>query len=356
MHENDAKEAGRKRTVSRIIDANVNRAAEGLRVIEEIARFEKGDERLVRELKEMRHAIRRLPALFDVRPEECRDSDRDVGGRFSTGSEGTRTGFEGIARANFHRAEEGLRAIEEFGKLLRPDSSARVKDLRFRLYTLETALLGAMGGRSGMPAAPFLYTFVDRSLVAAADVGRVAQELVTGGSGMIQYRAKGLGRASMLADLGAVIAAAAPVGIPVIVNDDPSLAAESGADGVHLGPGDPPVAGARELLGPSRIIGVSIRSLDALAAVPAGLVDYLAVGSVFPTGTKADAVVTGIGLIEEVRSRTRLPVVAIGGITAGNAARVLEAGADGLAVISAVLRGDIAKNCFTLMKIVATSR
>lgn len=345
--------SGHERVIRRIIDANVNRTAEGLRVVEELARFEVEDEALLRALKEIRHAVRRLPALFDIRPGECRDSDLDVGGRFSTASEGMRTGFEGIARANLHRAEEGLRAVEEFGKLIRPGSSERVKDLRFRLYGIETALLGSGRGASGLPPSPFLYTFVDRGFVSAKDVGRTAAELAAGGSGMIQYRAKGIARDEMLADLAAVLEAVRPAGVPVIVNDDPGLAAEAGADGVHLGPGDPPVGEAREILGPSRIIGVSVRSLDAFVEVPAHLVDYIAVGSVYPTGTKPDAVVTGLDLLRTVRSRTRLPIVAIGGITPANAAAVIEAGADGLAMISAVLEGDVPKNCFTFMKIIA---
>lgn len=356
MGPGEAEAIRRERVIGRIIDANVNRTAEGLRVVEELARFEAGDERLLRELKDLRHAVRRLSALLGLRPGEYRDSAGDVGGGFCTPSEGARSGFEGIARANFHRAEEGLRVIEEFGKLLRPGSADRVKELRFRLYGLENAVLGLRGGRAGMPAPPFLYTVVDRGFVGPGEAGRAAVELAAGGSGMIQYRAKGIPRGEMLADIEAVITAAIPAQIPVIVNDDPELAVEAGADGVHLGPGDPAPERAREILGPSRIIGVSVRSLDALAGIPLGSIDYVAVGSIFPTATKADAVVTGLGLLREVRARTRLPIVAIGGITPGNAAEVLEAGADGIAVISAVLRGDLGKNCFTLMRIIARSQ
>lgn len=339
--------------VRRIIDANVNRCAEGLRVIEEIARFSSGDAGSSRALKELRHAVRRLGILFGVQPADCRDGAGDVGGRFSTAAEKRRLDFEGVARANFHRAEEALRVIEEFGKLLRPDAAGRVKALRFRLYDLETQVLGDKGRPAGMPTAPFLYTFVDRGLVGADRVAAVTRELLEGGSGMLQYRAKGLSRNEMRRDLAAMLPAAASAGVPVIVNDDPELAAETGADGVHLGARDPEPLRARELLGPTRIIGVSIGSSGALQGLAQELIDYIAVGAIFPTQTKEDAVVAGLSLVSEVKSRTSLPVVAIGGIDADNAERVIAAGADGLAVISAVLRGDIRKNCFTLREIIA---
>jgi thiamine-phosphate pyrophosphorylase len=252
--------------------------------------------------------------------------------------------------------EEGLRVIEEFGKLISPDGARRAKSLRFTVYGLEKALLGSGRAVTPMPPAPFLYTFVDRSLVPAEAVASTVSALVEGGSGMIQYRAKDLPLSEMRKDLAAAIPAARAGGVPIIVNDEPGLAAETGADGVHLGAADAGPARAREMLGPGRIIGLSVDSAEDIRKAPLDLLDYVALGAVFETGTKADAVVAGLEALAGARGSTDLPLVAIGGIDALNARSVLDAGADGLAVISAVLRGDPAKNCFTFRRIIDRKR
>jgi thiamine-phosphate pyrophosphorylase len=338
--------------IMRIIDANINRCAEGTRVIEEIARFAAEDESLTREVKELRHEIRSLSVLFPDDTVRYRDSSGDVGGRFSIPSEGRRESLSGTARANFLRVEEGLRVIEEFAKLGYPGASERAKKLRFRVYGLEKVFLagGPAGGR--LPAPPFLYTFIDRSIVPQAEVAATAAALAQGGSGMIQYRAKDMSVSEMRRDLAAAIPLAESAGIPLIVNDLPELAAETGAAGVHLGSSDVSASEARDLLGPSRIIGLSVRTPEEIAGAPAKVLDYIAVGAVFPTSTKGDAIVTGLEMVSTAKRSTSLPVVAIGGITPGNAGSVLDAGADGLAVISAVLDGDTVKNCFTFREII----
>jgi thiamine-phosphate diphosphorylase len=173
---------------------------------------------------------------------------------------------------------------------------------------------------------------------------------------MIQYRAKDISVREMRRDLASAIPVAEKVGIPLIVNDLPELAVETGAGGVHLGSSDADPSAAREMLGPARIIGLSVRTPGEIASAPLELLDYIAVGAVFPTFTKADAVVTGLDLVSSARRSTSLPVIAIGGIRAENARSVLDAGADGLAVISAVLRGDTLKNCFTFSEIIDKKR
>lgn len=122
-----------------------------------------------------------------------------------------------------------------------------------------------------------------------------------------------------------------------IVNDDPHLALDCQADGVHLGQQDMGVAEARALLGPGRIIGTSNRTLQqALASQQSGA-DYIAVGSVFPTDSKHDAVHIGLDTLREIRRAVKLPLVAIGGIDRDRTGEVIEAGADAVALISAVM-------------------
>jgi len=125
-------------------------------------------------------------------------------------------------------------------------------------------------------------------------------------------------------------------GATFIVNDRLDLALALGADGVHLGQDDLPPAAARPLLRPGMILGLSTHSLEQARAAQAAGADYVAVGSMFPTGTKPDFQLVGPELIGKLRGEIGVPLIGIGGITHDNVAQVIRAGADGVAVISAV--------------------
>jgi thiamine-phosphate pyrophosphorylase len=165
---------------------------------------------------------------------------------------------------------------------------------------------------------------------------RGVEAALAGGARTVQYRNKHADSALARAQAAALAQVHAARGGLYIVNDDPVLAAAVDADGVHLGEDDGAVAAARALVGPERIIGVSCYNRFDLAegAVQAGA-DYVAFGSFYPSTVKPDARHADISLLERARS-LRVPVVAIGGITADNAAVLFEAGADAVAVISAV--------------------
>jgi thiamine-phosphate pyrophosphorylase len=122
----------------------------------------------------------------------------------------------------------------------------------------------------------------------------------------------------------------------LLVNDRIDIAVAARADGVHVGQEDLPVELARRLLGDDALVGLSITNADQLAVRDAAEADYLGVGAVFPTGSKGDATLTGLPLLAAARAATQAPIVAIGGIDAGNAALAIAAGADSVAVISAI--------------------
>jgi len=340
--------------ILRIIDANVNRCAEGIRVIEELARFSMSHGPLVEELKEIRHTVRRLAGEIPGFPLEHRDSSRDVGKDSATPSEAHRGSLADITRANFARAEEALRVLEEFGKLIDPGKARAFKELRFRLYAIEKTHFLVPSERVAMPRAPFLYAILDRGIVSSADVPSTAACLVAGGVDMVQYRAKGVSAAERRLDLVAVLAAAIETMIPVIVNDDCELACEMGASGVHVGSTDCPPGEARRMLGPGRIVGLSVHSEEELDRAPLEALDYLAVGAIYPSPTKPEAAVKGLEFLRLARSRVSIPIVAIGGIGPSNLSEVFDAGADGAAVVSSILGGDVRKNCFTLRQIIDT--
>lgn len=159
---------------------------------------------------------------------------------------------------------------------------------------------------------------------------------IAGGASAIQYRNKAADRPSRRAQAAALARVHAVHGALLIVNDDADLAAAVDADGVHIGEEDMSIAAARELVGPDRLVGVSCYDdfARARAAVAAGA-DYVAFGSFFPSSVKPDARKANVDLLTQARS-LGVPVVAIGGIDAGNAAGLARAGADAVAVITAV--------------------
>ena len=177
MHRLDS---GERDVVLRILDANANRCAEGLRVIEEIARFAVEDRPLLLRIKEIRHAARKGMHAFTSAPYRFRDSDEDVGRRCTTESELVRGSMESVARANFARAEEALRVIEEFGKLIDSRAAEEFKALRFELYTLEGTFFEETRARAKLPVSPFLYAILDRASVKAVDLRAAAASLLEG--------------------------------------------------------------------------------------------------------------------------------------------------------------------------------
>ncbi len=127
-----------------------------------------------------------------------------------------------------------------------------------------------------------------------------------------------------------------PLGVPLIINDRVDVALAVGADGVHVGQDDMDATKVRELIGPGKLLGLSVSTQEALDAADLAACDYLGIGACFPTNSKDDAANMGMRSFAELTSQARLPVVGIGGISLENADQVISAGADGVAVISAI--------------------
>jgi hydroxymethylpyrimidine kinase/phosphomethylpyrimidine kinase/thiamine-phosphate diphosphorylase len=173
--------------------------------------------------------------------------------------------------------------------------------------------------------------------------GRLAervQQALRGGVRVVQYRDKNRPAEQQVVvarELGQMCRQAGAV---FLVNDSPQLALASEADGVHLGQGDGSVGNARSILGHGRIIGISTRTVDqALRAQNEGA-DYIGLGAIYPTGSKSDAELVGLERLRQVRQAVTLPIIAIGGIDRDNAGAAIDAGADAVAVISAVMAAD----------------
>ncbi len=183
---------------------------------------------------------------------------------------------------------------------------------------------------------PKLYAITDTELSNCSHV-EIVERLLAGGARLIQLRDKEASAKEMFEAAEACIKLTRAVGATLIVNDRVDIAIAADADGVHLGQEDLTVAEARALLGPGRIIGVSTHSLAQVEAALVTSANYLAVGPIFPTTTKANPdPAVGLELLRQARRSTSLPLVAIGGITLETVCEVLAAGADSVAVISAL--------------------
>ncbi len=179
------------------------------------------------------------------------------------------------------------------------------------------------------------YFITDAGLSLAGNRSDVTQA-VAAGARIVQYRAKALAAHELFAEASAL----RPLcrGARFLINDRVDIALAVQADGMHLGQQDLPLAAARAVLGPGKIIGVSVSNLEEARAAQKDGADYLAISPVFPTQTKPDAgTPTGIALIREIKRAVDLPLVAIGGITLANAPDVIRAGADCVCAISAVV-------------------
>ena len=173
---------------------------------------------------------------------------------------------------------------------------------------------------------------LERVREPAQTCARVAEA----GVRLVQLRLKGLGDRDAYTIAAQVALELRRRGALLILNDRVDLALAVDADGVHLGPEDLPVSVARRLLGPDRLVGASAHSAAKASSLVQAGADHLGCGSVFPTDTKADATVRGLDIVREVRAATVVPVFGVGGIDVSNAGRVIQAGADGVAVVRAI--------------------
>ncbi len=182
-----------------------------------------------------------------------------------------------------------------------------------------------------------LMVILDADFLHGRPISNLAEAVIQGGATIIQLRNKmgeGHDFFQQALDVRSVTRAS---GIPLIINDRVDIALAVDADGIHVGQTDLPVGAVRKLVG-NRIIGGSVHSIPELETMREA--DYLGVGAIFPTTTKDNVHISGPELIRAIRTLTRQPIVAIGGLTAENCASAIHAGADGVAVISAVLNAD----------------
>ena len=316
----------------RIIDANINRVSEGIRVLEDISRFILENTETTEQLRELRHNVRK--SFLDERLIVERDSIHDIGYEISSNNKlDQKNSIEEVIMANFKRIQEGLRSIEEALKVLGNYSiSKKFESMRYKSYQIEKDFL--------IKKQMFdtdIYGITGEMFSCGRDTISVVKEMIDAHIKVIQYREKNKSKKDKYNDCKAIRQLTREQKVVFIVNDDVDIAIAVDADGVHIGQDDMPISQVRKIVG-SKIIGCSTHNRQqALVAVINGA-DYIGVGPVFETQTKQNVEKSeGLDYLKWVSENIKIPHVAIGGINSSNIEQVYNNGGKCVAMISEIV-------------------
>lgn len=319
--------------VLRIIDANANRAMEGLRVAEDYARFVLDDAHLTTVGKNLRHDLTAALAQYPFTQRAAsRDTQADVGVSISTAGEKSRATLADIVAANLQRVKEAIRTIEECDKLA--SQAGSFEAIRYRVYSWEKSLAGVSLGQQ---------SFADRRLYVLIDIDESldnfrdrATALAAAGVDVIQLRDKQASDRELLQRARCLREIADAAGVLVVMNDRPDLAVLARADAVHVGQDELTVKDVRTIVGPEMLIGVSTHSGEQAKQAEDDGANYIGVGPTFPSTTKSFDQFTGVELLKQVAGSVGLPAYAIGGIALDKLDSVFAAGFTHVALSAAV--------------------
>ncbi|APB33454.1 thiamine-phosphate pyrophosphorylase [Gloeomargarita lithophora Alchichica-D10] len=314
--------------IHRILDANLDRAREGLRVIEEWYRFGLNQSSLAESCKNYRQELARWH-----RPEfwAARDTAGDVGTELTHPQETQRDDILSLLKANFCRTQEALRVLEEYGKLVDVNLSQAMKQLRYQIYQLESELFANQRQQKLEQAYLYLIT------MPCPNLFNTVEAALQSGLTLVQYRDKPQTDNNRYEIAQKLCTLCHQYNALFIINDRVDIALAVSADGVHLGQQDMPLPTARKLLGHQRIIGCSTTNPDELERAILGGADYVGVGPVYATPTKAGKPPAGWDYVAYVAQTWHKPWFAIGGIDLSNCETVLGAGVQRIAIVRAIM-------------------
>ena len=322
-----------QKSLFRLFDANINRATEGIRVLEDTARMLLDDEELTRTIKDIRHSL-----IQAVKTEknlnrcllQSRGSETDVLRSGETTHERARNDVLSVVEANAGRAQEALRALEEFGKLLCPNLSERFKNIRFRVYDVEKSLAKLVGSRFLASRERMgIVAILDRSHFHGSDIVDITLKLIDGGAGTIAYRDTDSSDGGFLNHAGRFLDACSGKEVTAIMCDRIDCAMILGAEGILLQESGVQVKDCRGLVGPDCIIGYTIYlDVDGELAIDDDA-DFVVIAS--PPGTTTLMNET-IAVVIELRSKTQKPVIVQGDLKQSVIKKMATAGVTGFAV------------------------
>ncbi len=318
-------------TIQRILDANLDRSREGLRIIEEWCRFGLDDSDLAQECKNLRQelAVWHTPEL-----RAARNTPGDVGTSLTHAGEEERQSIEQLLVANFSRVQEALRVLEEYSKLVTGGMSSSCKQLRYRVYTLESQLVSYRSRQILASARLYLVTMPVPDLLGSVE------KALQGGLTLVQYRDKTSDDAVRLEQAQQLCQLCHNYGALFIINDRVDLALAVGADGVHLGQNDISISLARQILGSQKIVGRSTTNATEMEKALQEGADYIGVGPVYETPTKAGKSAAGLEYVRYAAEHATVPWFAIGGIDQNNILDVIQNGGRSVAVVRAIMMAD----------------
>ncbi len=321
--------------ISQIIDANLDRAREGLRVLEDWARFGLGNEDFVIRLKNFRQILgQNHLEIYKTSRNHIEDQCKGL----SHPEQINRKSPSKIISSNSARVQEALRVIEEFSRQHNKKLSKIASEIRYDIYTLEIELLNFNNRKSAE------LIISENNLLSITDhrenILEIVEKILLGGVKIIQHRYKQANDREHLKEAIEINNLCKKYNSLFIVNDRVDIALASNADGVHLGQDDIDVITARKLLGSSKIIGVSANnSTDINQAIKDGC-DYIGVGPVFPTLTKKNKKPLGVEKIKALTKDLNIPYFAIGGINKLNISSLKNNGISKVAIISGLLNSE----------------
>ncbi|BAQ65796.1 thiamine phosphate synthase [Geminocystis sp. NIES-3709] len=317
--------------IYRILDANLDRAREGLRIIEEWCRFGLNDKETAATCKEMRQE---LASWHTNELRTARDTPNDPGTDLTHPQEVERESLQDLLQANLCRIQEALRVLEEYAKLYEVEFAGAMKQMRYRVYTLESKLLGQSRFKLLDQCSLYLVTSPVDNFFA------VVESALKGGLKLVQYRHKDQDDLIKLKEAYKLRQLCNNYGALFIVNDRIDLAMAVNADGVHLGQTDCPVGLARQILGFSKIIGKSTTNPQEMAKAISDGADYIGVGPVYETPTKAGKKASGLEYVRYAQNNSTIPWFAIGGVDSNNIRDVIKSGAKKVAVVRAIMEAE----------------
>ena len=328
----------------RIIDANINRVSEGLRVLEDMARFYYHDPQLTEELKQMRHRVRKIVNHLYVDCLSSRDSIHDIGFDISQKNDlDNKHHLRELIMGNFKRVQEGIRVVEEALKIAGYyELSKTYEKCRYECYAVEKRYVGKFNKRIKRDVLDTdLYCITAEEYAKDRSNVEIVQAMIQAGVKIIQYREKNKKMMDKYEECKKIRALTWAAGVTFIINDDVDIALLVKADGVHIGQQDLPIEKVRELVGDEMIIGLSTHSpAQAQDAVKRGA-DYIGVGPIFRTFTKKDVCdPVGLEYLEYVVEKLDIPFVAIGGIKEHNVNEVANRGAGCIAMVTEIVGAD----------------
>ena len=317
--------------IARILDANLNRAREGLRAVEEWCRFGLDDAELANQCKQIRQT---LAHWHSPSWRLARNTPEDVGTQLTHPQEEKRASTQALLLANLCRVQEALRVLEEYSKLEQLAMGSQCKQLRYQVYTLESRLTQHSRLQRLKQAPLYLVTSPQPNLV------KIVEAALLGGLSLVQYRDKETNDNLRFDRAKQLQALCEKHNALFLVNDRVDLALAVNADGVHLGQQDLPISVARTLLGADKIIGRSTTNPEEMNKALQEGADYIGVGPVYVTPTKAGKTPAGLDYVHYAATHCPLPWFAIGGIDGQNLSEVASAGAIQVAIVRAVMEAD----------------